>query len=165
MFASFYQTGYTSINYNFRGAKNCMKTGINLTYNDIKKDLPSDELHKLFMSTGWSDGSETPNMIENYNVPFINSTLVISAWENDCLIGVVRVLSDKMFRSIIYDLVIYPEFQNIGIGKELIKRCIDHFPNSEWLVQTTNEMTAYYEKMGFKVNNEPFLSIPCKYFT
>jgi hypothetical protein len=39
---------------------------------------------------------------KDYNIPFINSTLVISAWENDRLIGAVRVLSDKMFRSIIY---------------------------------------------------------------
>ena len=134
-------------------------------YDDIRKDLPSGELHKLFISVGWSDGSETEDMIEKYNIPFINSTLVVSAWEKDCLVGVVRVISDKMFRSIIYDLVIYPEFQNKGIGKELIRRCIEHFPNSEWLVQTTKEMSSYYEKNGFKVNCDTFLSIPCKYFT
>jgi len=56
-------------------------------------------------------------MINNYNIPFINSTLVVSAWENERLIGAVRVLSDKMFRSIIYDLLFLPQFQNKGIGK------------------------------------------------
>ena len=144
-----------------------MKAGIpmSIVYQDTMKDLPSTELHKLFMSAGWSDGSETPDMIKNYNIPFIHSTLVVSAWENDRLIGVVRVLSDQMFRSIIYDLVIYPEFQNKGIGKELLCRCMTHFPNSEWLVQTTNEIAGYYEKIGFKRNSDAFLSIPCKYFT
>lgn len=56
-------------------------------------------------------------MIENHNIPFTNSTLVISALENECLIGAVRVLSAKTFRSIIYDFLILPRFQNKGIGK------------------------------------------------
>jgi GNAT superfamily N-acetyltransferase len=136
-----------------------------IIYNDTKKDLPSEQLHKLFMSVGWSDGSETSDMIKNYNIPFTNSTLVISAWENERLIGAVRVLSDKIFRSIIYDLFVLPEFQNKGIGKELVKRCIEHFPNSEWLVQTTEKIASYYEKNGFKVNNDVFLTIPCKLFS
>ena len=138
---------------------------MDIFYNDMKKDLPQGDLHKLFIAVGWSDGSETPEMVKNYNIPFINSTLVVSAWENGCLVGAVRVLSDKMFRSVIYDLAIYPEFQNKGIGKELVKRCIEHYPNSEWLVQTTKETAGYYEKLGFEINNDKFLSIPCKYFT
>lgn len=136
-----------------------------VVYNDTKKDLPYEQLHKLFMSVGWSDGSETSDMIENYNIPFVNSTLVISAWENERLIGAVRVLSDKMFRSIIYDLLVLPEFQNKGIGKELLKRCIEHFPNSEWLVQTTETVSSYYKKNGFEINNDVFLTIPCKLFS
>lgn len=90
---------------------------------------------------------------------------IISAWENERLIGAVRVLSDKMFRSIIYDLLVLPEFQNRGIGKEFIKRCIEHYPNSEWLVQTTEQISSYYELNGFNVNNDVFLNIPCKLFS
>ncbi|MCL2368774.1 MAG: GNAT family N-acetyltransferase [Oscillospiraceae bacterium] len=138
---------------------------MNITYSDTKKDLPSEQLHKLFISAGWSDGTETAEMIKNYNIPFINATLVISAWENERLIGAVRVLSDTMFRSIIYDFLVLPEFQNRGIGGELIKRCIAHFPNSEWLVQTTEKIANYYEKNGFQRNNDVFLSIPCKLFS
>ncbi len=138
---------------------------MDIIYNDIKKDLPSEQLHKLFVSVGWSDGSETLDMINNYNIPFINSTLVVSAWENERLIGAARVLSDKMFRSIIYDLLVLPEFQNKGIGKELLKRCIERFPSSEWLVQTTEEISGYYEKNGFKINSDVFLNIPCKLFS
>lgn len=138
---------------------------MDIIYNDTKKDLPSEQLHKLFVSVGWSDGSETSDMIKNYNIPFTNSTLVISVWENERLIGAVRVLSDTMFRSIIYDLLVLPEFQNKGIGKELVKRCIEHFPNSEWLVQTTETISSYYLQHGFKVNNDVFLTIPCKLFS
>ena len=138
---------------------------MSIVYNDTKKDLPTLPLQKLFVSAGWSDGTETPNMIKNYNKPFINSTLVVSAWENEQLIGAVRVLSDQMFRSIIYDLLVLPDYQNKGIGKELVRRCIGHYPDSEWLVQTTEKIYGYYEKLGFKINNDVFLTIPCKHFT
>lgn len=138
---------------------------MNVTYNDTKKDLPAEQLHKLFVAVGWSDGSDSPDMIKNYNIPFINSTLVISAWMDERLVGAVRVLSDKMFRSVIYDLLVLPEYQGRGIGRELLKRCIEHFPDSEWLVQTKKRISGYYEKNGFKVNNDVFLTIPCKLFT
>jgi GNAT superfamily N-acetyltransferase len=136
---------------------------MSIVYNDIKKDLSSEQLHQLFISAGWSDGKENPDMLKHFNMPFINSTLVISAWENECLIGAVRVLSDKVIRSIIYDLVVLPEYQNKGIGKALIKQCMEHFPNSEWLVQTSTEISSYYLKIGFSINKDVFLTIPSIY--
>lgn len=136
-----------------------------ITYNDTKKDLPVDQLHHLFFMAGWA-GTESipdPDQLKYFNVPFINSTLVISAWDNDRLIGTVRVLSDQFIRSVIYDLVIDPEYRNMGIGKELIKRCIEHFPNTEWLVQTEKHISGYYEKIGFKIYKDVVLTIPSKY--
>jgi ribosomal protein S18 acetylase RimI-like enzyme len=136
-----------------------------ITYNDTKKDLPVEQLYRLFYLAGWagSDIIPDPDILKNFNIPFINSTLVISAWENERLIGTVRVLSDKIIRSVIYDLVIDPEFQNKGIGKELVKRCIEHFPQSEWIVQTERHISSYYEKMGFKLYNDVVLTIPSIY--
>lgn len=63
----------------------------------------------------WIREPETPEMIQNFILPFINSTLVVSAWHEERLVGVVRVLSDKIIRSIIYDLVVDPEYQSKGI--------------------------------------------------
>ena len=56
---------------------------MNVIYSDIIKDLPSEQLHRLFMLVGWSDGLETSDKTKYFNIPFINSTLVISAWEDD----------------------------------------------------------------------------------
>ncbi len=138
---------------------------MNITYDDKKKDLPVEQLYHLFFSAGWTGSESTPDpyLLKYFNVPFMNSTLVISAWDNDRLIGVVRVLSDKVIRSVIYDLVVDPEYQNRGIGKELIRRCIEHFPDTEWLVQTEAHIAGFYEKMGFKVYDKVVLTIPSKY--
>lgn len=136
---------------------------MNVVYK-TRKDLPCRELYDLFYAVGWSGKNIPPSMLENFNKNFINSTLVFSAWVDERLVGCVRVLSDKMFRSIIYDLAVLPEFQNKGIGKELVRTCIETFPESEWLVQTETA-SGFYEKIGFSVNKDIFLSIPCKLFT
>lgn len=138
---------------------------MSITYNDTQKDLPVDQLYHLFFMAGWtgSESNPDPDMLKYFNVPFINSTLVISAWDNERLVGAVRVLSDKFIRSVIYDLVIDPEYRSMGIGKELVKRCIEHFPSTEWLVQTEKHIAGYYEKLGFKIYDDVVLTIPSKY--
>ena len=136
-----------------------------ITYCDDKKDLPPEQLYQLFMQAGWVRGETetTPEQLSYFNAPFINSTLVVSAWEDSRLVGAVRVLSDGIIRSVIYDLVVNPGFQGQGIGKELVKRCMAVYPKSEWLVQTTKDVSGYYEKLGFTVNNEVFLTVPSVY--
>lgn len=129
-----------------------------------QKDLPCSELYRLFLAVGWATEDKTTQaMIDNFNIGFINSTFVFSAWVEERLVGCVRVLSDLHFRSIIYDLAVLPEFQNKGIGKELVQRCINACESSEWLVQT-DMAKGFYEKIGFKENSDFFLTIPCKWF-
>ena len=76
-------------------------------------------------------------------------------------VGCIRVLSDLHFRSIIYDLAVLPEYQNKGIGKELVQRCMNACESSEWLVQT-DMAKGFYEKIGFKENDDFFLTMNSK---
>jgi len=63
-----------------------------ILFNDDLKDIPIDQLHSLFMSAGWIREPETQEMISNFNLPFINSTLVISAWYEDRLVLIREIL-------------------------------------------------------------------------
>jgi len=138
---------------------------MNIIYKS-QKNLPCDQLLVLFTAVGWADENKemTTEMFNNFNVPFINSTLVFSAWDNDRLVGCIRALSDTVFRSIIYDLAVLPEYQGQGIGSELVKKCVAVYPNSEWSLETVSERVSFYEKLGFEINKEPVLKIPCKWF-
>lgn len=128
------------------------------------KDLTCEELYKLFLSVGWAkEENTTQEMIDNFNIGFLNSTFVFSAWVDGQLVGCVRVLSDLHFRSVIYDLAVLPKFQNKGIGTELVRKCTTACESSEWLVQT-EKSKAFYEKIGFQKNEDDFLTIPCKLF-
>jgi ribosomal protein S18 acetylase RimI-like enzyme len=128
-----------------------------IIYNEDKRNLPNDQLIFLFRSAGWSDGNENQMMKDNFNKPFINSTLVVSAWDNNKLVGVIRVLSDKIIRSNIYDLVVLPEYQSQGIGRTLLKKCLDKFPDTAWVIETTKERQSFYEQFGFNENKNVLL--------
>ncbi len=133
-----------------------------IEYRTIKK-LPCEQLYQLFLAVGWATEDTDDFMLKNFNIGFLNSTFVFSAWEGEKLVGCVRVLSDLHFRSVIYDLAVLPEYQNNGIGSELVRRCIAACESSEWLVQT-DSAKAFYEKNGFRANGDDFLTIPCKWF-
>lgn len=63
----------------------------------------------MFLAVGRADESKTTqDMIDNFNIGFLNSTFVFSAWIDEHLVGCVRVLSDLHFRSVIYDLAVLP---------------------------------------------------------
>ena len=117
----------------------------------------------MFLSVGWSEEPIEQVRLDNFNIGFINSTSVFSAWDNGKLIACVRTLSDMMFRSIILDLAVSPEYQNKGIGKELVQRCRDTCPDSEWLVGT-DKAVEFYKKIGFTLKEGLFLTIPSKWF-
>ena len=97
---------------------------------------------------------------------WIHSTLVVSAWDGERLVGAVRVLSDTIFRSTIYDLLVAPKYQGQNIGRKLVNRCKNYFPNSEWLVGCDKKNNGFYKKLGFQETLESgnFLVIPCKLF-
>lgn len=136
---------------------------MNIEYK-TQKDIPCKELYQLFLAVGWAtEETTTQEQLENFNIGFLNSTFVFSAWDGECLVGCVRVLSDLHFRSIIYDLAVLPEYQNKGIGSELVRRCKSVCESSEWLVQT-DMAKVFYEKNGFKINEDYFLTIPCRVF-
>ncbi|MFA7135222.1 MAG: GNAT family N-acetyltransferase [Bacteroidales bacterium] len=144
-----------------------MSEQVNIVYHNEKKDLPLQQLHELFIAVGWSDGGVLPEeMKAGFIKPWLHSTLVISAWDGDHLVGAVRVLSDAIFRSVIYDLLVAPEYQGKGIGSELVNRCKNHYPGSEWLVGCDRKNVAFYKKLGFlnSSKSDAFLVIPCKLF-
>jgi GNAT superfamily N-acetyltransferase len=138
-----------------------------ITYNDTLKDLPLDQLHHLFTAVGWSNDEPLPeNLKKGFMQSWLNSTLVVSAWDGDRLVGAVRVLSDTIFRSIIYDLLVDPDYQGKGIGKKLVETCISHYPDSEWLVGMDKKNIGFYEKCGFNLTLDTgcFMVIPCRLF-
>lgn len=135
----------------------------NITYKTLK-NIPCEQLYRLFLAVGWAtEDTTTPEILNNFNIGFIHSTFVFSAWDGERLVGCVRVLSDLKFRSVIYDLAVLPDYQRMGIGTNLVQKCRQACPDSGWLVQTETA-EEFYKKVGFSVyDKETFLAIKGKY--
>ena len=51
---------------------------MNIKYR-TQKDIPCNELYKLFLAVGWAnEDTTTQEQLEHFNIGFINSTFVLS---------------------------------------------------------------------------------------
>lgn len=84
-----------------------------------------------------------------------NSTLVFSVWDRDLLVGFARVLSDKVFRATIWDVIVHPDYQKQGVGSMILEKILSHpalkSVDRFWL---NTKHPLFYEKFGFKNSSE-----------
>ena len=86
---------------------------------------------------------------------YANSNLVITAWDNELLVGISRSLSDFCFCCYLSDLAVRKEYQKLGIGKKMISLTKEKI-GEQCMLLLLSAPTAmeYYPKIGFeKVNN------------
>lgn len=69
------------------------------------------------------------------------------------MIGMVRVISDKIMAATIMDLVVLTEYRGKGIGKKLVELCVHKLPHGDWFAHTSADNFSFYEKCGFEVKD------------
>ena len=108
----------------------------------------------LYNDVGWSSYTKD---IDSLTKPIKNSLQVISVWDKDLLVGLIRVVGDG--HSIIYiqDILILQKYQNRGIGKRLIEIILDKYKNVMQKVLLTDKEEKnilFYKKVGFSMAEE-----------
>lgn len=86
---------------------------------------------------------------------FANANLVISAWDQNKLVGVCRALTDFSYCCYLSDLAVDKTYQKHGIGSELIARIQEAIGDEVALILLSSpEAMGYYPKLGFeKIEN------------
>ena len=139
-----------------------------LKFLETQKDLPNDKLLALFRAVGWTTEDGTIQHAQHFNTPFCGSSHVVSAWDGETLVGCARVLSDGAVRSVLYDIAVLPTYHGQGIGGELLMRCMQKYPKTEWIAETTAPCIVFYETYGFEVaaigEDCVFMRRPCPLF-
>lgn len=75
----------------------------------------------LYESLGWNSLKLTVNELEQMCK---QSWYAIYAFKEQQLIGMGRIISDGVITGIICGVGVLPEYQSIGIGKEIIERLV-----------------------------------------
>lgn len=119
-----------------------------MKYKNIK-NIEIFDLEKLYNDVGWYAYT---NDIEILQKSLENSLEVISTWDEDELVGLIRVVGDGLTIIYIQDILVLNSYQNQGIATKLMEIILDKYKNVRQKVLLTEEASNvrhFYEKNGF----------------
>lgn len=114
-----------------------------------KSDLA--QLQELFqIGAFWASDRQSDPLA----VAIAHSSPVIGVWQGNRLIGFARATSDRVYRAVIWDVVIHPDYRGAGLGRKLVQTVLSH-PNLsrvERVYLMTTHQQSFYERIGFQSN-------------
>jgi predicted acetyltransferase len=111
-------------------------------------DLPP--LMNLYTDANWTNYTKNPQTLLN---AISNSTYVLSVWNNDELIGLIRAVSDRYTILYIQDIIVLNKWKRHGIGSTLVKKTIKKFNNVRQIVLLTDDTPItrkFYKSLNFE---------------
>ena len=108
--------------------------------------IPEKQLRELFAALGWDDlVGLLPDLL-------LNSTFVVSAWDGARLVGLSRVVSDRVYISTLQQVGVHPDYQRQGLGSDLVRRCIERFAKTRFFLTTDDPSNeTFYGRFGFEM--------------
>jgi len=116
----------------------------------IDKNIPLDKFDVLMNASDWRTRG-----IESWREIISKSTFLVTAWDNDTLIGMARTVDDTRM-CMVYDVVVSPKYRKNKIGTNIMNILCSEIRKKEYnfvnlFVDISNLATAdFYKKLGFK---------------
>lgn len=117
-------------------------------YTESKK-ISRDDLKNLYSSVEWFAYTNNMEILEK---AINNSLAILTAWNDNQLIGLVRVVGDGCTIIYIQDILVHPDYQNTKIGTNLMMKVLNKYKHVRQKVLLTDEepnVRKFYEKNGF----------------
>lgn len=119
-----------------------------IAYSEEKK-FTVKQIQELFLSVGWVSG-QYPTRLHK---ALMNSSTVISAWDGDRLVGLIRVLDDSELVAYMHYVLVHPDYHGQGIAghmAELVKEKYKDYLYIEVMPEERRN-ADFYEKHGFQI--------------
>jgi N-acetylglutamate synthase-like GNAT family acetyltransferase len=112
------------------------------------KEIACEQLLQLQHIASWSKHRSLGQLTKAIN----NSRLLITAWEKNRLIACTRVLTDYVYRAIVFDVIVHPDYQGKGLGRQLMERVIRHpsLREVEYFFLYTANKEGFYRRIGWE---------------
>ncbi|MGT2965068.1 GNAT family N-acetyltransferase [Streptococcus acidominimus] len=108
----------------------------------------------LYEAVEWSNYTEQAGMLEQ---ALKNSLQVIAAFDEEKLVGLIRAVGDGYSIVFVQDILVLPDYQRMGIGRQLMESLLAIYPNIYQLHLLTGKeekTKAFYESLGFRAVDE-----------
>ena len=79
----------------------------------------------MFLSVGWVSGQYPQRLYK----ALMHSSTVLTVWDGDRLIGLIRALDDSEMLAQIHYVLVHPDYQGQGIAGELLERIKKKYKN------------------------------------
>lgn len=112
------------------------------------KVFTEKQLQGLFLSVKWESGNYPDKLVRAMQ----NPDYVISAWDGNKLIGLIRALGDRETVAFLHYFLVDPAYQGHHIGDELMKRILKYFENLLYVkvIPSDPKTITFYERYGFR---------------
>jgi ribosomal protein S18 acetylase RimI-like enzyme len=131
-----------------------------------ENSLPNvEDFFTLFESTGWNDEYGLDKY--EFHRAMGNSWYMCAAYDVEKLVGFGRVISDGKLHALITEMIVLPDYQGRGIGKEILKMLTDVCVAAkirDIQLFSAKGKAGFYEKYGFtrRPENAPGMEIKYK---
>ena len=115
----------------------------------------AQQVIELYNDAGLPRPTHDPQRIR---AMFENSDLIVTAWDENKLVGVSRTITDWVWCSYLADLAVSPGYNRSGIGKKLIALTKERVgEQSMVLLLSVPTAMDYYPKVGFSKEDRAFI--------
>ncbi|WP_158797688.1 GNAT family N-acetyltransferase [Pedobacter sp. L105] len=115
------------------------------------KDIEPAAIIELYQANQWSS-AEKPDLLYK---ALMNSHTLITAWEQEKLVGLGNALSDGFLVVYYPHLLVHPAYQGKGIGKLILDRFQEKYSGfHQQILVADGKAVNFYEKCGFKTAGE-----------
>lgn len=112
----------------------------------MDKKVDYERLIILFNEVGWND--KTKDM-DRLKAMVDNSQIVITAWDDQEMVGFARCTTDFVFNGQINNVVVDSRYRGKGIGKELITGILNNSKMVTYMLRG-EESEGFYKNLGFE---------------
>lgn len=113
------------------------------------KEYKEKEIVRLYASVGWTAYTDDVAALrEGYK----NSLLILGAFENEELLGIIRIVGDGYTIIFVQDILVFPENQRQGIGTALLREVLERYSDVrqiELATDNTPKTIEFYKSLGF----------------
>ncbi len=111
------------------------------------RSLPKAQVLNLYRSVQWSAARKPVQLVRALK----RSHSVVTAWVEGSLVGLGNAVSDGSLVVYYPHLLVLPEFQRRGIGRQLMKRLMNRYRGfHQHILIAEAKAVSFYRKCGFK---------------